>query len=58
LNRGFSLRTFITLIGLLFISPLQAAWYQVEVIVFENMESASDGELWYENPGLPDGCPS
>ncbi len=54
MNTGFSLRIFITLVASFFIWPLQAAWYQVEVIVFENLESVSNGELWYENPGLPD----
>ena len=38
----------------IFASPSQAAWYQVEIIVFENLEADSNGELWYENPGLPD----
>lgn len=31
-----------------------ASWYQVEVIVFEHLEADYDGELWHENPGLPD----
>jgi hypothetical protein len=34
--------------------PVQAAWYQVEVIVFENVNPDADGESWDENPGLPD----
>lgn len=34
-------------------SPVYAAWYQVEIIVFENLYANSDGELWYENPGIP-----
>jgi hypothetical protein len=38
----------------LFASPSQAAWYQVEIIVFEYLEPDSNGESWYENPGLPD----
>jgi hypothetical protein len=39
---------------ILFASPSQAAWYQVEIIVFKNLDPDSNGELWYENPGLPD----
>ena len=35
-------------------NPVLAAWYQVEVIVFDNLYSDSDGELWYKAPGLPD----
>lgn len=34
-------------------SPAQAAWYQVEVIVFEHLNPSLDGEQWSENPGLP-----
>ncbi|OGT33229.1 MAG: hypothetical protein A2W28_00320 [Gammaproteobacteria bacterium RBG_16_51_14] len=34
-------------------NPVFAAWYQVEVIIFENIYSDGDGELWYENPGIP-----
>lgn len=34
--------------------PVRAAWYQVEVIVFEAIAPDADGELWLENPGLPD----
>ncbi len=33
---------------------VSAAWYQVEVIVFDQLYPESDGEIWYENPGLPD----
>jgi hypothetical protein len=29
------------------------SWYQVEVIVFEYTQPATDGESWYVNPGLP-----
>ena len=36
-----------------FSAPVFAAWYQVEVILFEYTEPDTDGELWYENPGLP-----
>ncbi len=36
-----------------FSTPVFAAWYQVEVILFNNLEPDADGELWYENPGLP-----
>ncbi|MEE8321935.1 MAG: CsiV family protein [Gammaproteobacteria bacterium] len=38
---------------LFWITPAQAAWYQVEAIVFENLYLESNGELWYKNPGLP-----
>ena len=31
----------------------QAAWYQVEVIVFEQLRPSLEGEVWFENPGLP-----
>ena len=34
-------------------SPVFAAWYQVEIIVFENLYANNDGEFWYENPGIP-----
>ena len=33
---------------------VSAAWYQVEVIIFDYLYPESDGEIWYENPGLPD----
>ncbi|MFQ5659210.1 MAG: CsiV family protein [Gammaproteobacteria bacterium] len=33
--------------------PVQAAWYQVEVIVFAYLNPDLDGELWFQNPGLP-----
>ena len=29
------------------------SWYQVEVIVFDYTSPDLDGELWFENPGLP-----
>jgi hypothetical protein len=48
------LNLFFILITLFYVSPLYASWYQVEVIVFENLSPSFDGELWYENPGLPD----
>ena len=35
-------------------NPVFAEWYQVEVIVFDNLHPDSDGELWYKTPGLPD----
>ena len=54
MNIRSDLKIIIAFISTFFILPVQAAWYQVEVIVFENLESNSDGELWYENPGLPD----
>ena len=47
--------TFGTLVlCLLIAAPAHAAWYQVEVIVFENVNPDADGEVWIENPGLPD----
>ncbi|MBF8268872.1 MAG: hypothetical protein HW386_581 [Gammaproteobacteria bacterium] len=35
-----------------------ASWYQVEVIVFDYLNPNLDGELWFDNPGLPprDNC--
>ena len=30
-----------------------ASWYQVEVIVFDSLKPDLDGELWFDNPGLP-----
>ena len=30
-----------------------ASWYQVEVIVFDYLKPELDGELWFDNPGLP-----
>jgi len=41
-------------LALLFASTANAAWYQIEVIVFEYISPSFDGELWDENPGLPD----
>lgn len=35
-------------------SPAQAAWYQVEVIVFETINPDADGEFWNGSAGLPD----
>ena len=34
-------------------TPAVAAWYQVEVIVFEQLRPDLGGEVWFENPGLP-----
>lgn len=35
-------------------SPVWAvSWYQVEVIVFDYTRPDLNGELWFENPGLP-----
>ena len=34
--------------------PVSAAWYQVELIVFRHLSPDTDGEVWYENPGLPE----
>ena len=33
--------------------PAWAAWYQVEIIVFEYLDPDPGNETWYENPGLP-----
>ena len=33
--------------------PASAAWYQVEVIVFAQTRPNLEGEVWFENPGLP-----
>ncbi len=38
----------------LFSSHASAAWYQVEVIVFENLIPDDSGEQWYSNQGIPD----
>ena len=35
-------------------APARAAWYQVEVVVFEAISPDADGEMWAENAGLPD----
>lgn len=35
------------------IPAAHAAWYQVEVIVFEQLRPNLEGEVWFENPGLP-----
>lgn len=48
LNNG--LQTVLAIIALLFVLPVEAAWYQVEVIVFSHLSPDYDGELWYENP--------
>ncbi len=45
---------FLLFIICLWSNPVFAAWYQVEVIVFDNLYPDSDGELWYKTPGLPD----
>ncbi|MGI9229830.1 MAG: CsiV family protein [Gammaproteobacteria bacterium] len=31
----------------------EVSWYQLELIVFGYPEANYDGEIWYENPGLP-----
>lgn len=31
---------------------VEAAWYQVEMVVFEHINPALDGEVWPHNPGL------
>ena len=46
----------ITLLLGLFLTPIfpaQAAWYQVEVVIFEYIHPDLDDEIWFENPGLP-----
>ncbi len=48
------LKASFSLLALLLTLPVNAAWYQAEVIVFERILPDFDGELWYENPGLPD----
>jgi len=39
---------------LLFSANAFAVWYRVEVIVFENLYSDGDGEVWDKLPGLPE----
>lgn len=39
---------------LLFSANAHAVWYRVEVIVFENLYSDGDGEVWDKLPGLPE----
>lgn len=36
----------------LFASSAHAVWYQVEMIVFQNLYPDTDGENWYTTPGL------
>jgi len=46
----------ITLLLGLFLTPIfpaQAAWYQVEVVIFEYIHPDLDDEIWFETPGLP-----
>ena len=46
----------ITLLLGLFLAPIlaaHAAWYQVEVVIFEYVHPDLDDEIWFENPGLP-----
>ncbi len=52
-SRFGSLATFLFYILSALSQPVFAAWYQVEVIIFEYIEPDADGESWYENPGLP-----
>jgi hypothetical protein len=37
---------------ILWSSSAQAVWYQIELIVFENLYPDVDGELWYQKPEL------
>ncbi len=39
---------------ILFSSHASAAWYQVEVIVFEHLTPDDSGEQWHSNQGIPD----
>ncbi len=36
------------------ISADEELWYEVEVIVFEQLQPDADGETWSNNPGLPE----
>jgi hypothetical protein len=46
-------RNILILLLILIWSSAHAAWYQVEVIVFEQLRPDLGGEVWFENPGLP-----
>lgn len=35
-------------------SAARASWFQVEVVIFAYTNPDSHGEIWYQNPGLPD----
>lgn len=48
-----TIKTICLFVFLLIGWPVQAAWYQVELIVFEHLNPNLDGEQWSENPGLP-----
>ena len=54
MNTKLALKKIISLLLLIYLTPVNAAWYQVEVVVFDYLSPDFDGELWYENPGLPD----
>jgi hypothetical protein len=54
LKSNHVLSLFILAFWILFSVPVNAAWYQVEVIVFDLILPDLDGENWYESPGLPD----
>lgn len=48
-------KIFITLFSISILAwsvNVHAVWYQVELIVFENLYPEADGELWYKTPGL------
>jgi hypothetical protein len=42
-----------TVLMLIGMTARAESWYQVEVIVFDYLKPDLDGELWFENPGLP-----
>lgn len=44
----------IIFIAFIWSASAHAVWYQVELIVFENLYPESDGELWYQTPRLID----
>ena len=54
MNAKFVLKKIIPLLLLVWFTPVYSAWYQVEVVVFDYLSPDFDGELWYENPGLPE----
>lgn len=49
--RYFTVPLFLLLLNA--VPAAHAAWYQVEVIIFEQLRPDLGGEVWFENPGLP-----
>ncbi len=51
-----AIRLFLILSLIFSVSTVHAedVWYQVEVIVFENLQADADGESWPVTPGYPD----